>query len=368
MLDRPLNLRNSTKMSADPVSDILKLAKAESLVTGGFTAGGPWAIRFPVPTAIKFFAVVRGACWVCIDGHAEPIRFETGDVGLLSARRSFVLSSHPRVVPVDAMAVFSGAARTTARLGNGREFSHIGGHVLLDPTSGGVLADVLPPWIRVQATSPEATNFRWLLDQLVEERAGVLPGAQLASAQLAQLLFIQILRAHLKTSSLVSAGWLRALADPRIAPAIRLMHGDPGRAWHLAELARASAMSRTSFAFHFKAAAGVAPLTYLTEWRMRLAELALREEATAVADVARSLGYTSESAFSNAFKRVTGSSPRAYRSAHRASTSASSGRRPESTGSQNTRDPVAVATRNHAELVRFQVRHAPARRRTERVS
>lgn len=366
MLDRPLNLRNSTKMSADPVSDILKLTKAESLVTGGFTAGGPWAIRFPVPTAIKFFAVVRGACWVCIDGHAEPIRFETGDVGLLSARRSFVLSSHPRVVPVDAMAVFSGAARTTARLGNGREFSHIGGHVLLDPTSGGVLADVLPPWIRVQATSPEATNFRWLLDQLVEERAGVLPGAQLASAQLAQLLFIQILRAHLKTSSLVSAGWLRALADPRIAPAIRLMHGDPGRAWHLAELARASAMSRTSFAFHFKAAAGVAPLTYLTEWRMRLAELALREEATAVADVARSLGYTSESAFSNAFKRVTGSSPRAYRSAHRAS--ASSGRRPESTGSQNAREPVAVATRNHAELVRFQVRHAPARRRTERVS
>jgi AraC-like DNA-binding protein len=111
------------------------------------------------------------------------------------------------------------------------------------------------------------------------------------------------------------AGWLRALADPRIAPALRLMHSDPGRDWHLEELAKASAMSLTTFAFHFKAVAGVAPLTYLTEWRMHLAQRALREEDTPVAVIARSLGYTSESAFSNAFKRVTGGSPKAYRSA-----------------------------------------------------
>jgi AraC-like DNA-binding protein len=146
-----------------------------------------------------------------------------------------------------------------------------------------------------------------------------LPGAQLASAQLAQLLFIQILRAHLKTASVMSAGWLRALGDPRIAPALRLMHGDPGRSWHLEELAKACAMSRTTFAFHFRTVASVAPLTYLTEWRMRLAGRALREETTPVAVVARSLGYTSESAFSHAFRRVTGNSPKAYRSAVRAS-------------------------------------------------
>ena len=108
-------------------------------------------------------------------------------------------------------------------------------------------------------------------------------------------------------------GWLRALADPRVAPALRLMHGHPDRAWHLEELARSCAMSRTSFALHFRNVAGVAPLTYLAEWRMRLAERALREEKTPVASVARSLGYTSESAFSNAFKRIIGISPTAYR-------------------------------------------------------
>lgn len=314
-------------MSADPFSDILKFTNAESLVTGSFTADGTWAIRFPAPDKIKFFAVVKGACWVCIDGEAEPIHFGTGDVGLLTAKRSFVLASDPGVAPIEAMSVFSGAGRSVAMLGDGSEFAHLGGHVLLDPASGRLLADVLPPWIHVPAASTQATTFRWLLDQLVEERAAELPGALLVSAQLSQLLFIQILRAHLKTSGPMSAGWLRALGDPRIAPALRLMHGDPARSWHLDELARACAMSRTTFAFRFRTSAGVAPLTYLAEWRMRLAERTLREENTPVAVVAQSLGYTSESAFSNAFKRMTGHSPKAYRNASRASA-------PQSTGSK----------------------------------
>lgn len=310
--------RQSTNVSADPFSDILKLTHTRSLVTGGFTAGGAWAIRFPAPDKIKFFAVTKGSCWLSIDGEAEPISFQTGDVGLLTAKRPFVLASAPGIAPVEAMSVFSGTRRTTATLGDGADFAHLGGHVLLDSTNHRLLAEVLPPWIHVPAASPQAANFRWLLDQLVEERAGVLPGAQLASAQLSQLLFIQILRAHLETSgSSMRAGWLRALGDPRVAPALRAMHDAPARSWRLEELAQACAMSRTTFAFHFRTIAGVAPLTYLMQWRMHLAERALREENTPVAVVAQSIGYTSESAFSNAFKRVTGRSPRACRRAAR---------------------------------------------------
>ena len=318
MLGNTLCLRNSTKMSADPFSDILKLTHAQSLVTGGFTAGGTWAIRFPAPDKIKFFAVVKGQCWVRVEGVPEPARFETGDVGLLSAHRWSILSSDPDVEPVDAMSLFSGAGRSTAQLGDGSAFAHIGGHVLLDPVSGPLLLNALPPWIHVRASAPQAPVFRWLLDHLVEERTQEQPGAQLAAAQLAQLLFIQILRAHLGTSGPLVAGWLRALSEPRIAPALRLLHDEPARAWHLEDLASACAMSRTTFASHFKAVTGVAPLTYVTEWRMRLAQRAPGGGNKGVAVVARSLGYTSESAFSNAFKRVTGSSPTAYRQALRA--------------------------------------------------
>ena len=301
-------------MAVDPFSEILRLAKAESLVTGGFCASGRWAIRFPVPTKIKFFAIVKGSCVVRIDGNKDWTRFSAGDVGLLSVGKAFVIASHANVKPVDAMPLFSGAKRAMAQLGDGSDFSYLGGHVLLDPTSGDLLADVIPPWIHIDGSLPQASAFRWLLEQLVEERASALPGQQLASAHLAQMLFIQVLRAHLASSTSEFVGWLRVLGDPRLAQALRLMHGDPVRDWHLEELARAAAMSRTTFATKFKAAAGVAPLEYLTAWRMRLASRALREEATPVAEIGRSLGYTSESAFSTAFKRVIGTSPRGFRS------------------------------------------------------
>jgi AraC-like DNA-binding protein len=305
-------------MSADPFSDILKFTQAESLVTGGFSAGGDWAIRFPPPTSIKFFAVVNGGCWVTIEGEAEPIWFGTGDVGLITAPRGLVLSSAIGLTPLDGMAVFSGSGKSVAMLGDGQDFAHIGGHVRLDPASGRLLADVLPPWIHVGASSPQATSFRWLLAELVAERRTDLPGNQLAAAQLSQLLFIQILRAHLQVSGPMPAGWLRALGDPRIAPAMRLMHADPARSWSLEELAQACAMSRTTFANRFRDAAGTTPLAYLTAWRMHLASRSLREGKTSVAVLAQELGYASESAFSTAFKRAVGDSPRAFRLAARA--------------------------------------------------
>lgn len=328
-------------MITDPFSDILKLVNAETVVSGGFTAGGAWAIRFPAPDKIKFSVVVKGMCWASIDGEEEPVRAEAGDVLLLAAPRSFVLAGDLKTVPVDASSLFSGDLSKIAKLGEGEDFIQFGGHVRLDPANGGLLADVLPPFIHVRAGAPQATVLRWILEQLVRERVAGLPGASIASAQLAQLMFVQILRVHLETSGPLAAGWLRAVSDQRLAPALRLMHSDPGRSWQLEELAKATAMSRTTFALHFKTAAGVAPLTYLTQWRMRLAERALREESTAVSVLARSLGYTSESAFSNAFKRVTGKAPKHYRSGART---------PGSRGERDDRGVTADGP-EHAQIV-----------------
>lgn len=318
-------MKNSSEMKNDPFSDILQFTHAQSIVSGGFSAGGPWSIRFPAPDKIKFFALIKGHCWLYFEDTASAVHIEQGDVILLAAQRSFVLAGELTSPPLDAMSVFSGASRNMAQIGEPEECLQIGGHIQLDPVNGGLLSAVLPPLIHVRAASPQAAVLQWLLAQLVRERAGQLPGADIASTQLAQLMFVQILRVHLANAGPLKAGWLRALTDPRIAPALRLMHGDPGHAWCLAELASAAAMSRTTFALHFKAAAGVAPLTYLTEWRMRLAERALREDDMPVAVLARSLGYTSESAFSNAFKRMTGSAPKRYRSAVRVTRSLAAG-------------------------------------------
>ncbi|MDR9762874.1 cupin domain-containing protein [Rhizobium redzepovicii] len=147
---------------------------------------------------MKFFALTQGACWTQIDGEA-PVRFERGDVGLLTAERPYTVSSDPSVAPLDAMALFSGRGRSFVTLGNGTDCSYLGGHVLLDPTSGTLLSEALPPWLRIDGATEQAE--RWLLDELVNERAQRLPGNALVASQLAQLLFVQILRAQMKEAA-----------------------------------------------------------------------------------------------------------------------------------------------------------------------
>jgi len=302
-------------MIHDPLSDLLKLADVQSLVTGGFCAAGEWAIHFPPPDKIKFFAAQRGGSWFRLDGDTQAIRLEEGDAILLAISRGFVLASDLSLPAVESRSVFAHRTDSIVRLDSVEPAEasvlQIGGHVQLHPAHGALLAEVLPPVIHVRGTAPEAKALRWILDQLALEREG-LPGSALATAQLAHLLFIQVLRAHLASGAPLRASWLRAATDARIAPALKLMHEMPGHPWRLDQLARAAAMSRTSFATYFKSVAGEAPLAYLTRWRMRLAEQALRREDTPLASLASTLGYASESAFSHAFKRIVGVSPRHY--------------------------------------------------------
>ena len=301
-------------MDGDPLADVLTLASARCVRIGTLKAGGAWALKFPPPQKIKLTAIVKGACWFAVDGESAPLRLETGDVFMVPAERSYVLASDLTTPQLDGLALFTKATDNVGRVGDGNDFLAIGGHVALDADRGGLLADVLPPLIHIEANSSEASTIRWLLDQLVKEVTANRPAAVLASKQLAQLLFVQIVRFYLGASKSVTAGWLRALSDERIAPALRLMHGEPGRAWRLGELAKQVGMSRTSFALRFKESAGVAPLTYLQNLRMRLAEQRLREATMTVAELAESLGYESDSAFSNAFKRRTGLAPKHYQS------------------------------------------------------
>ncbi len=236
-------------------------------------------------------------------------------MGLLSGRKGFVmcssLSARPTEVPM------TDKWGQIDRIGKGDGCTWLAGRVSLHSSNAFLLIDALPSLVHVRAASPSAASLRWIVEELVEEQAAMLPGGSIASTQLAQLFFVKMLRAHLASEGAVPVGWLRAVSDDRLVHALRLMHGDPGRDVSLSELAKAAGMSRTRFAVHFKSAAGVAPLTYLTEWRMRIAQRVLREDDTSIFAIAESLGYTSESAFSNAFKRVTGLAPRSYRTAAR---------------------------------------------------
>lgn len=296
---------------SDALSEILQLVEARTFVSGRMVAGGDWAVRFPPPDKIKFTAMLTGGCWLEMDGLLAPVWLDAGDVIAVNGRLAFTLTSRPGRSPVEAASLFR--LDGEAQAGDGSDVSLIGGHVAVEARRGEALVDVLPPLIHVRGASPGAARLRWLLDGLAVETGSTRPGADLAASHLAQLMFLELLRAHLVQAVAGSAtGWLAALADPRLAPALRLIHGDPSRLVTLDELAAACAMSRTAFAVRFRTTTGQTPMTYLTTWRMRLAERGLRGHDP-VAAVARSVGYASDSAFSTAFKRATGLPPGSYR-------------------------------------------------------
>ena len=115
-----------------------------------------------------------------------------------------------------------------------------------DSHHAALLFDALPPLIKVPGASPQAAVLRWALEQLASELRSPGPGGALVSTHLVHLMLVQILRIHLGALSCgAPAGWLSALADPRIGAALGAIHAEPGRGWTLEALARVAGVSRT---------------------------------------------------------------------------------------------------------------------------
>ncbi len=308
-------------MQHDALSNALTLFDARPVYAGGFMAGGDWAIRFQPPKEIKLFALGRGTCLMTLD-RREPVRLEEGDAFLLRERTGFVLASDLSVPTVEASDIFAGRTRNIIHLrgpdkanriiphAGADDIVFLGSHLSLGSAGSKVLVDSLPGTIHLKARGDDAGRLHWLIREFVHEACSDLPGSELACSNLCNLLFLHVIRRTIDEGNNLDAGWLRAIFDPRIGPAVRLMHGDPARNWSLPELALFAGMSRTAFATYFKSVAGIPPLTYLTQWRMHVAERRLREDRSLVAEIARAVGYESEAAFSTAFKRVIGRSPK----------------------------------------------------------
>jgi AraC-like DNA-binding protein len=324
MVVSPHFLRDSTEMVTDELSTVFDVVQIRGIVTGGFAVGGQWTTRFDLHDPLKLIAIVRGSAHLQTDGMPAPIGLSAGDVAILNNRSWAVLTGgsgpgSPRPISVTEADTFTSidgidSAATDIDV-------CVGGHVDVNEAGRQLLMTALPPVGHVRAGRLEASGLHATLDRLVDEVTGNRLGAAFAVQQYGQLLLLDVLRAYISQQAAQQAelpqGWLRALTDERLRPALHLMHSEPGQPWRLDELAKAAAMSRTSFAERFRDVTGVPPLTYLSSWRMLLAQRALRDADARVGELAFQLGYTSESAFSNAFKREVGMSPLRYRTAAR---------------------------------------------------
>jgi AraC-like DNA-binding protein len=306
-------MRQSSNYSIDPLSDLLDVLQVRCALSGRLVAGGAWGRRFANLDAIKFCAATEGTCWYFMDGMSEPVLLQAGDVLVTNGTRSLTLASAPPLLPAATAMPLARDDDGQYRLGLGSDFAMFGGSVQIDEDRRALLLSCLPSLIHISRTTDEAAPISWLLGQLVDEmKLGSRPGRTVVISGLAQLLFVQTLRAYLAHASNGDEGWLKGFGDHKLAIALSRIHNEPARDWSLDELANEANMSRTSFAVRFRDMMGVPPLTYLTQWRMQLAKREMRAGAS-ISEAAAKVGYSSESAFRNAFKRITDMAPGQYR-------------------------------------------------------
>ena len=295
----------------DPLSDVLSLLKPQSYRFRGLDAGGNWSIQWSEFPGIKCYAVLSGELWLSVEGVAEVVHMVSGDCVLLPLPRPYRIASDLSVPSLDAVQLFSALANGgIATLNGGGDFSGVGGVVTLQGHAG-ILLQALPPIVHIQRESDRAA-LRWVMDRMREELREQRPGGPLVRQHLAQLMLVEALRAHVAGGARGGAGWLLALADKQIGPTLSAMHEDLAQQWTLQTLAEHSAMSRSAFAQKFKETVGSSAMDYLTRWRMLMAADRLANSKDSIARVAPLFGYDSESAFSTAFKRIMGCSPRQY--------------------------------------------------------
>ncbi len=296
----------------DPLSDVLSLLKLHTYMSGGFDAGGAWSIAFGQHEGIKFYAAVVGECWLSVEGVPEAVHVKSGDCFLLPRGRAFRVASDLTLAPVDAFTIFPAARDGGITCYNGGgDFFSVGGYFTLTDDYASVLLSMLPPIVHIR-NEPDKAVLRWCVERMRQELREPQPGGFLVAQQLATMMLVQALRLHLAGGLRGGVGWLFALADKQMAAAINAIHNDPAGHWTLQSLAELAGMSRTTFTLKFKETVGVSPIDYLTRWRMMVAGDRLVNSGDPVSVIALSLGYESESAFSTAFKRVMGCSPRQY--------------------------------------------------------
>lgn len=313
----------------DALSDLLRVVRFSGSLFMEAKFRSPWCLISQVKPEhcgthfkkdgglVSFHYMLEGQVQIRM-GNEKPLIAGPGDMIVTSQNDPHVMGSDVSLLPFDATPlVHQVGAHTMPYIdyGSGEKIQqHFVCGFLSTAMRDHPLLVALPPLLVTSLRgSPSGewaeSSFRYA----AQEHAAQRPGSQDLLARLAELLFVEAVRAHIEGLSGKSTGWLAALRDPALARALAALHARPMDAWTAEALADEACLSRSAFAERFTSIVGQPPMSYLTRWRMLLAGQRLRESNETIAQIAEAVGYESESTFSRAFTREMGVAPGAWR-------------------------------------------------------
>jgi AraC-like DNA-binding protein len=314
--------RSEYSCEVDVLSDVIAAMRAGQPRSARVVWHPPWAQQFrSVPGSAGFQVILQGTCWL-LPPDGDPIRLTVGDVAFLPHGSGHALADSPSTPqtepPCDPNAARYSqryASATVGRAGIASPTVTLCGAYRLDPARVHPLLRDLPEVIHLPARAGSQPELRVTVDLLGAELERPRLGGDAIVPALLDTLLVYMVRTWFdeQPADATNASWSAALKDPAITAALHAIHRHPARPWTVATLAAQAGLSRAPFARRFTTLVGQPPLSYLTWWRMTTASQLLRDSDATLNAIAARIGYTSEFAFANAFKREHGTAPGIYR-------------------------------------------------------
>ena len=320
----------------DALSDVLRVARLKGgvFLRAEFTA--PWClasqvnpemflpIMGPASHIIPYHYVIEGELTVqMLEPGAKPVHLRTGEVVMFPQNGLHAMGDHISRSPVPSQDVVQppkpGQLYSIRHGGGGDRTRIVCGFLGCDGAENNPVLATLPQLLVLQID--EGGGAEWIRSTFhyaADEVAAGRPGSEAVLAKMSELLFVETVRRYVETRPEGGTGWLAGLRDPYVAKALALFHANVAHSWTIDELAREVGLSRSPLAERFVQLIGMAPIHYLAHWRMQMAAQELRCTSASLAQVAQSIGYESEAAFSRAFKKAFGVAPAGWRRAETA--------------------------------------------------
>ena len=330
-------------MTQDALSDLLRSVRLRGALYFHVDCTEPWVTEVPHSSAMSpaimpecehmmdYHVVIQGTCWAAVGGEAS-VQLHKGDVIVLPHGDAHVLSSVPglRAKPdIDFLfksrppqlpfMLHQGMERHASPLTNDAQAvqtSLLCGFLGCDRRPFNPLLSTLPRLIHAPASDLAGDADDWIAHfarLAAAESERKRPGGEVVLERMSEMMFVDLLRRYLERLPEDQRGWLAGLRDRYVGRVLGLMHEQPAKAWTMAQMADRVGLSRSALHERFVQFIGLAPMQYLTNWRMQIASRLMTESGATLASVALDVGYESEAAFSRAFKRAVGVPPSVWR-------------------------------------------------------
>ena len=286
-------------------------------------AQGDWEFFCPQQSAVIAHIVLFGQAHIHF-GNDLSLDLKSGDMILIPAgleHRGMNNHNQKLVTPLNIEPLFNGLRHDSIDFGQGgtEKTLILTVRCHLNAIMARPLVNALPPYLHLKnALSDEAPE--WLkigLYFVASETQRSTAGKNKIMDHLISIMVIECVRDYIEQLNEPSINqqhnWLNALVHPKLTNALAVIHGQPEVAWTVETLAEKCCMSRSKFANLFNQIMGEPPLAYLQQHRLRLASQHLQHSQLSIQQIAHQVGYSSETAFSQAFKKYYTYSPSQYR-------------------------------------------------------